>query len=166
MIRYAKISQISEILNLTRTCAAHMIQNGIHQWNEHYPSRKAFENDIEQSELYVFEKDNQIIGTITISTLMDEEYLPVQWLTPDSKNMYIHRLSVHPALQGQGYAQKLMDFAENHAKAHGFISIRLDTFSQNQRNQKFYESRGYHKLGDIYFPNQSAHPFHCYELVL
>ena len=97
---------------------------------------------------------------------MNEEYLPVQWLTPDSKNMYIHRLSVYPGLQGQGYARKLMDFAENHAKAHGFISIRLDTFSKNKRNQKFYESRGYQKLGDIYFPKQSAHPFHCYELVL
>ncbi|MGM0391936.1 MAG: GNAT family N-acetyltransferase, partial [Bacteroidota bacterium] len=30
----------------------------------------------------------------------------------------------------------------------------------------FYESRGYQKLGDIYFPKQSEHPFHCYELIL
>lgn len=166
MIRHAKISEISEILNLTKACAAHMAKNGIHQWNEHYPSQKAFENDIERSESYVFEKDNQIIGTITISSLMDVEYLHVQWLTPNSKNMYIHRLSVLPAQQGKGYAQKLMDFAENHAKEHGFISIRLDTFSENKRNQKFYGSRGYHQLGDIQFPKQSEHPFHCYELVL
>ena len=47
-----------------------------------------------------------------------------------------------------------------------FVSIRLDTFSQNKRNQQFYEQRNYVKLENIYFPNQSEFPFHCYEKVL
>ena len=96
---------------------------------------------------------------------MDEEYIPVDWLTTNENNIYIHRLAIHPKHQGKGYAQKMMDFAENHAKKHNFVSVRLDTFSQNKRNQKFYETRGYHRLGDIYFPKQSEHPFHCYEMV-
>jgi ribosomal protein S18 acetylase RimI-like enzyme len=142
-----------------------MVKSGIYQWNEHYPSKNDIENDIERSELFVLEKNHEIIGTLAISSLMDEEYIPIQWLTPNTKNIYIHRLSVHPNHQGKGNAQKLMDFAENYAKKHNFVSIRLDTFSQNKRNQKFYETRGYHRLGDIYFPKQSEHPFHCYEMV-
>ena len=59
-----------------------------------------------------------------------------------------------------------MTFAENYARANQYSSVRLDTFSQNKRNQLFYETRGYHKLGDIYFPEQSDDHFHCYELVL
>ena len=59
-----------------------------------------------------------------------------------------------------------MKFAEHYAQENNVLSIRLDTFSQNKRNQKFYELRGYKKLGDIFFPKQSKHPFHCYELVL
>ncbi len=115
MIRRAKISEISEILNLTKACGANMVKNGIYQWNEHYPSQKAFENDIiERSKLFVLEKNHELIGTIVISSLMDKEYIPIQWLTPKTKNVYIHRLSVHPNQQGKGYAQKLMDFAENH----------------------------------------------------
>jgi len=165
MIRRAKISEISEILNLTKACASNMVKNGIYQWNEHYPSKKTFENDIERSELFVLEKNHEIIGIVVISSLMDKEYIPIQWLTPNTKNVYIHRLSVHPNQQGKGYARKLMDFAENYAKKHNFVSVRLDTFSQNIRNQKFYETRGYHRLGDIYFPKQSEHPFHCYEMV-
>ena len=165
MIRRAKISEISEILNLAKACVANMVKNGIYQWNEHYPSKKAFENDIERSELFVLEKNHEIIGIVVISSLMDKEYIPIQWLTPNTKNVYIHRLSVHPNQQGKGYARKLMDFAENYAKKHNFVSVRLDTFSQNIRNQKFYETRGYHRLGDIYFPKQSEHPFHCYEMV-
>jgi ribosomal protein S18 acetylase RimI-like enzyme len=74
-------------------------------------------------------------------------------------------LAIKPSEQGKGYAQQLMDFAENHAKDQGFESVRLDTFSQNKRNQLFYEKRGYRRLEDIFYPKQSEHPFHCYELV-
>jgi len=143
-----------------------MINNGIYQWNEHYPSAETFEKDIERDELFVLEIGKKIIGTIVITSLVDDEYLPIKWLTPNSNNLYIHRLSIHPNYQRKGYAQKLMDFAEDHAKNVGYKSIRLDTFSQNERNQKFYEKRGYQQLGDIFLPNQSKHPFHCYELVL
>mgnify|MGYP000170959375 CR=1 FL=1 len=166
MIRHAKIPEIPDILNITKACANYMINMGIYQWNEEYPSKKAFETDIERNELYVLEDAKKILGTVVISTLMDDEYVPVKWLTPNSNNVYIHRLSVDPSFQGKGYAQKLMDFAENFAREKGFISVRLDTFSQNQRNQKFYETRGYQKLEDIAYPKQSEHPFHCYELVL
>lgn len=166
MIRRAKISEIPDILTITRACAKKMQENGIFQWNEHYPSKEAFQKDIERGELFVVEEKNTVQGTIVISTLMDEEYKPIQWLTPNGNSVYIHRLSVHPNLQGKGLAQQMMDFAENHAREHGFVSVRLDTFSQNKRNQRFYEQRGYQKLGDIYFPKQSMHPFHCYELVL
>lgn len=166
MIRRAKISEIPDILTITQACAKKMQENGIFQWNEHYPSKEAFQKDIERGELFVVEEKNTVQGTIVISTLMDEEYKPIQWLTPNGNSVYIHRLSVHPNLQGKGLAQQMMDIAENHASEHRFVSVRLDTFSQNKRNQRFYEQRGYQKLGDIYFPKQSMHPFHCYELVL
>lgn len=165
MIRHAKISEIPEIITICKACAAYMISNGIYQWNEHYPSAAAFEKDIERDELFVLEVDKKIIGTIVVSTLIDEEYKPVKWLTPNGHNVYIHRLSIDPDQQGSGYAQKLMDFAENRAKEHGFVSVRLDTFSQNKRNQRFYEKRGYQRLEDIFYLKQSEHPFHCYELV-
>lgn len=166
MIVPAKISEIPEILSLTKACASFMISKGIFQWNEQYPSKEAFIHDIERNELYVFKKENQIIGTIVISTFMDDEYTTVRWLSPNEKNLYIHRLAVHPSFQKKGYAIQLMEYAEAFAKANNAISIRLDTFSQNPRNQKFYEQRGYKRLGNIYFPKQSEHPFYCYELLL
>lgn len=166
MIVPSKISEIPEILLLTKACAQHMISKGIYQWNEHYPTRQAFEKDIKRKELYVYKLEDKIIGTVVISTLMDEEYIPVDWLSPNENNLYIHRLAVHPLFQGQGYAVQLMDFSEAFAKAHNFASIRLDTFSQNTRNHTFYEQRGYQRLGNIYFPKQSEHPFYCYELLL
>lgn len=166
MIRKANITDIEEIMDMTKACAKAMIANGIYQWNEHYPNPSAFENDIKRSELYVIEIGEQVKGTVVISTFMDEEYIPIKWLTENENNIYIHRVAIHPELQGKGYAQQLMDFAEHFAIENNYSSIRLDTFSQNTRNQKFYELRGYKRLGDIYFPKQSEYPFHCYELVI
>ena len=166
MIRKAEETDIKPIMVMAKACAKAMIANGIYQWNEHYPNVTAFENDIKRNELYVLEINGEVKGSIVISTLMDKEYIPIKWHTDNKNNIYIHRLAIHPEQQGKGYAQKLMNFAEQFAIENNYSSIRLDTFSQNKRNQKFYELRGYKRLGDIYFPKQSEYPFHCYELIL
>lgn len=160
-----KITDIENLLTMTQACARHMIANGIYQWNENYPSYEAFKNDIEHDQIWVLKNENNIVGSIVITEVEDEEYDGVTWLTPQGNCVYIHRLAVHPDYQGQGLAQQLMNFAENYAKESGYASVRLDTFSLNKRNNVFYQKRGYQKLGDIYFPKQSEHPFHCYELV-
>ena len=166
MIRKATLLDIDAILEITKSCAQHMIAQDIQQWNEFYPNKQAFTNDVKRNELYVIEEQNTILGCIVISTLMDDEYKPIAWLTPNNSNIYIHRVAINPDYQGKGYAQKLMTFAEQFAIDNNYTSIRLDTFSENKRNQKFYELRGYKKLGNIHFPKQSEHPFYCYELVL
>ena len=166
MIRKAVSSDIPSIMKLVRACATHMIAKNIFQWNEFYPNPDAFENDIQREELYVLENEKSLIGCIVISTQKDAEYEEIKWLTSDTTNVYIHRLAVHPDHQSKGHARAMMDFAEEKAREMKAISVRLDTFSQNLRNQKFYESRGYSRLGNIYFPQQSEHPFYCYELIL
>jgi len=166
MIRKAQINELKEIKLLTEACAQVMIRKGIFQWNEHYPSVDKLREDILKEELYLLEENDTILGIIVITEVMDEEYIPIQWLSNTSNNIYIHRLATHPDFWGKGYAQKLMDFAENFARKFHFESVRLDTFSKNKRNQKFYEVRGYKKLGNIYFPKQSEYPFYCYELLI
>lgn len=166
MIRKASMDDIPTIMNITKACAKYMRDQGIYQWNEHYPSQNAFENDIDRGELWVMIFEDVLVSCIVISTLMDEEYLPIQWLTESDNNYYIHRLAVHPDYQKKGYAQKMMNFAEDFAKEQNATSVRLDTFSQNSRNRRFYENRGYQRLGNIFFPKQSEHPFYCYELPL
>ena len=162
----AKRSDISEIVELTKSCARHMISLGIFQWNEHYPSEKVFQNDVKLDQLWKIESDNEILGVMVLTEIEDGEYEGVKWLTENENNLYIHRLAVHPKHQRKGIARKLLDFSEKYAEEHCYNSIRLDTFSQNKRNQKIYEQRGYQKLEDIYFPKQSEYPFHCYEKLL
>lgn len=162
----ACLTDVEKIYSLMRACAANLISKGIYQWNECYPTKEILTDDVKLQQLYVLESNQNIIGCVVVSFVMDDEYKSVSWLTPTTKHIYIHRLAVHPKHQGKGYAQKLMQFAENVAKSNSCASIRLDTFSKNLRNQKFYELRGYKKVGEVFFPKQSEHPFYCYELVL
>lgn len=83
-IRLSNLSNLDALMSMAKACAKDMADEGIYQWNEHYPSKEAFVEDI----------------------------------------------------------------------------------SRNVRNQKFYEHRGYKRLGEIFFPLQSDHPFYCYEKIL
>lgn len=166
MIQKAIFSDLEQIYSLTKKCAQGLIEKGIFQWNDAYPSKEVLKNDIQLQQIWKWEENNQIIGIIVLTENEDGEYKNVKWLTKNSKNLYIHRLAVHPKFQGKGFAQQLMYFAENYAKINKYASVRLDTFSQNFRNIKFYEARNYNRLEAIYFPKQSEFPFYCYELVL
>ena len=165
-IELAEINDINDIMKMIHDCANDLIGKNIFQWNEKYPSRDIFLSDIEKKNLFILKNNSGIIGCIALSHEKDIEYTDVKWLTKDDKNLYLHRLAVDPKFQKKGIGKLLMDFAEDYARDNKFKSVRLDTFSKNERNNRFYKSRKYTKLDDVYFPNQSEFPFHCYEKIL
>lgn len=166
MIRHGLLQDLDEIKQLTEACANALQKLRIQQWNENYPSRQRLEEDILRKELYVLQEEEKIVGIIVLTPEMDQEYIPINWLTCNGNSLYVHRVATLPSNWGQGGGRLLMDFAEKTAREANYLSIRLDTFSQNKRNQRFYLARGYKRLGDIYFPKQSPYPFHCYEKLL
>ena len=165
-IELAKTTDLDGVMRIIKACAANLISKKIFQWSEKYPSRGVFKNDIKENALYITRHNSEVIGCVALCSNKDLEYEDIKWLTEDNKNLYIHRLAVDPKFQKLGVGKSLMDFTEMYAKKNGFKSIRLDTFSQNKRNNKFYKSRKYVKLGDVFFPMQSEYPFHCYEKII
>lgn len=164
--KLAVLKDLDNLFELTNTCGLHLKTQGIFQWNESYPSKEVLRNDIELKQLFKLEFNNEIVGCVVISSIMDKEYKSVKWITKNYNNLYIHRLAVMPKYQRKGFGKLLMEFAENFAINNGFVSVRLDTFSKNKRNLDFYTKRNYTKLEPIFFPNQSTDPFYCFELVL
>jgi ribosomal protein S18 acetylase RimI-like enzyme len=156
------VNQSETIYEIVKNCKTALQSDGIFQWTEHYPTLSIIQNDIELGHLYQIQSDKDILGIINISTIQEEEYKTINWLYPDETCLVIHRLAIDPKHQRQGFAQKLMTFAENYGIENGFHSIRLDAYSQNTRVLKFYETRGYTKKGEVYFPKRDL-PFYCYE---
>lgn len=166
MIKKAEPQDIKRIKSITEACARHMISQGIFQWNENYPSLNILTQDVKNGEVYVYEVEQGLVGTVMFSFNMDDFYSEIQWQTPNDKQLYVHRLAVHPEYQGKGIAQKLMDFGETLAKENNCLSVRLDTFSKNPRNNRFYQARNYQQVGQVFFSQKSPHPFYCFEKVL
>lgn len=167
MISRGEISEIDEIVELTKACGLHMRENGINQWDEHYPDRASIAEDIETGTLFALRDGVKILGIVVLNEKQDEEYAEISWSTSkDDKNLIVHRLAVLPEYQGQGLAQILMDFAEDLARNLSYAAIRLDTYSQNPRNQRFYLARGYRELGAVFLTYKKEHPYYCYELLL
>ena len=165
-IELARTNELDRIKCIAEACAKDMINNNIFQWNENYPSKDVFKDDIENNSLYVCKSGSMVIGCIMLCSEKDKVYKDVNWLTKDYKNLYLHRLAVDPSFQKNGIGRLLMDFAEKYAKNNEYKSIRIDTFSKNKRNNKFYRSRKYVQLDDVFFPMQSEFPFHCYEKII
>ena len=164
LIRKATKDDLDDVMLIIKACTKHMISKNIFQWNEKYPNIETFKNDIENENLYVLSlQNNELIGCVSITFEMDDFYKTIDWISPSKKNIYVHRLAVHPNNQGQGYAKIIMNFIEKKGIDNLCESIRLDTFSMNNKNNTLYTKLGYQKLGQIYFRDQSEMPFNCYE---
>lgn len=163
LFREANLKEVDCVMQIIRSCTLDMISKKIYQWNEKYPNLQTFINDINNKKLYVLELNSELIGCVSITLEMDEFYKKINWISQTDKNMYVHRLAVHPKYQGNGYAKLIMNFIEKKAITHTCMSVRLDTFSINNKNNIFYSKLGYQKLGQIYFRDQSDMPFNCYE---
>ena len=101
-IELASIDQIDLIMKIIKACTRHMIDNGIFQWNDKYPTKQSFIDDINNNDLFVLKLENKIIGCVCASFDMDEFYKQIVWETSSKKNIYLHRLAIHPDYQGQG----------------------------------------------------------------
>ena len=150
------------IFKLLKSVAAHMLEQGIMQWNENYPKREHVISDIVAQNVYLGMENGLLLGVISIDAIQSPEYAKIPWLYTEGKILVVHRLAVSPTAQKKGIGKQLMDFALSTAIEEDYTAIRLDAYSKNQRTLRFYENRGYHTRGEIYFPYREE-PFFCYE---
>ncbi|MBQ4378792.1 MAG: GNAT family N-acetyltransferase [Treponema sp.] len=149
--RPATESDLDEICLLIKSAVAEMERNDIPQWDEIYPAREDFENDIKSASLFVgglCENEKKKIAVIyALNKECDEEYKKADWQFSGDYRV-IHRLCVHPDFQNHGIARKTLEHIEKQAATLGAKSLRLDVFSQNPFSLKLYERAGYHKTGE------------------
>ena len=57
---------------------------GLDQWDEIYPTRQTFVEDIQDRALYIGEAERETLGCVTLSGHQEPEYETVSWLVRDS----------------------------------------------------------------------------------
>ena len=132
---------------LIKDAIAEMEKNGIYQWDEIYPTRSDFEEDIKNNNLYVVFDEDILIAFYVISGEYDEQYNNAEWKCEADSAYILHRFCVSPKVQNRGIGKKILRHIEHQIKDMGFKSVRLDTFTENPFAQKLYRHSGYESRG-------------------
>lgn len=161
-IRHAKTEDLDKIMKIVKETVKEMNENGNFQWDETYPNREVFLNDIKEEALYAAVNENdEVIGIGAANFESFEEYDDLEWKS--GKDDYvIHRLAVDNAYRSTGAAALLMENIENEIMKKGKCFMRTDTNSKNIKAQKFFEKTGYKFVGEIKVP-RLRDTFFCYE---
>ncbi|MCM3764473.1 GNAT family N-acetyltransferase [Neobacillus niacini] len=157
------LEQVNEIyLN----CRDHLLENGVLQWDDHYPNKEYFQECIEDQVLLVLLEKEKMIGHVVLNDWQSEEWAPIPWT--GSRPLVIHSLMINPQVQDKGLGTNFVKLCEHFAVEQGYKSIRLDAFSGNAKATHLYEKLGYQKRGSVFFDSkpEGHQEYICFEKVL
>lgn len=152
MIRLANINDLDKIMEIRNEASALLKYHGINQWQDGYPNKNTFLNDINNKTLFV-SVDEEVNGICSLSYLIDPSYNKIyggKWLTNNSKYLVIHRLAVSKKMVNKGVATELIKFAINYANTNNLKSIRVDTHRDNKRMIYLLNKLGFKECGKIF----------------
>ena len=144
--RLGTMQDLDEICKVVEKAIAEMEKNDIYQWDEVYPTRYDFEEDITNENLFVAYEEGELAAFYVISKECDEEYNNANWLFGDSYYV-LQRFCVSPDMQNKGVGKKVLLHIEDQIRDMGYTSVRLDTFTKNPFAQRLYRHNGYEARG-------------------
>ena len=147
LYRQAGAADLDAIERLVQQAVKGMVSQGIDQWDELYPVREDFEQDMQSGQMSLGLLGGEIAVIYTINRECEPEYEGAEWESPDKPYYILHRLCVNPLFQNRGIARQTMEHIGQEAVAKGIQAIRLDVFSRNPYALKLYQNCGFNKVG-------------------
>ena len=141
--RLAKKSDIDDVVKLVKAAIVQMEADGIYQWDDIYPAKEDFINDIEKKSLYLAIDSKKLAAIYVISAESDEAYKNAAWENNDESAYILHRFCVSPDYQNKGIGKEVLAHIETQIYEMGYKSIRLDVFTENPYAQRLYRKSGY-----------------------
>lgn len=124
-----------------------MQNNGIFIWNEYYPFEE-FENDIENSGLYIIESAGTIVASFALLDSTDDSEC-FTWKNKSAKSKYISRIGVNANHLKQGIGSLVLYEAEKLAKENKAKFLRLMVVDCNTPAINLYLKNGYTQVPGI-----------------
>ena len=115
---------LDSVCMLIKDAIVEMEKNGIYQWDEIYPARSDFEEDIKNNNLYVVFDEDILIAFYVISGECDEQYNNAEWEYESDSAYVLHRFCVSPKVQNRGIGKKVLLHMNNKLKI--WVITQLD----------------------------------------
>lgn len=145
--RLAVTEDLEEIASLIKNAIRVMESHGIYQWDDLYPTKEDFQEDIKNGHLYVGVAEKNIAVVFALNQIFDEQYENGKWAQPEKSYVIIHRLCVNPNFQNQGIGRKTLQYIEDQLRTSNVQAIRLDAYSKNPYALSMYFHAGYSSVG-------------------
>lgn len=136
-------------------------------WREGiYPTEEMLQESIAAGELYLGEKEQEIVAAMMVNGRASEEYRLFAW--PDQRPMeecaVIHALGVDPRHMGQGCARQMAEAAKAIARQQGKKALRMDVLQENLPAARAYTHAGFIRVGDLllYYEDTGWRTFDLY----
>lgn len=158
MVIKAVLEDVEQIIQIVNCMINEEADFLINMWDKTYPTKDVFVNDIENGNLYVVKEDIAVVAFFCIDDNEPSNYCGVKFKY--EKPLYIHRFCVKREYRLKEITNQMMDFVNLFAFEKGYQSLRLDTYSENVRSNKFYTNHGFKKVDII---RGRAGLYNCYE---
>ena len=157
---------LPEIRTLYQTVIEDMRARKLYQWEwGEYPYEALIREDIKLGRLYRMDDAEGLAGVFALVCGGNEpEYRDVDWQTGDNP-VCLHRIAVLPGRGGRGYAAKAVEFAKDYGRSVGCNAFRVDTYTDNIRALKFFQSVTTRKAGTFTLEGFDK-LYHCFEAAL
>lgn len=123
----------------------------IGQWNENYPARADFLDDMARGECYVLTCAGEVGGFFTLSARPEAGYAAItdgKW-GADAPYAVVHRCAVASKWQGSGLADRMAAEWKRLARALGLGWLRVDTHKKNPAMRRLLQRSGFRLRGNI-----------------
>ena len=151
-IRKTEEKDIEIIMTIVNQAQEYFRSQGINQWQNGYPTKDVFTQDICNERSYVVENDGMVVGTFFFAIDKEPTYKKIYEGSWQHNGVYgmIHRVAVDNSMKGNGIGGKIVAFATEQCKKQNIASLRIDTHKDNISMQRMLTKNGFEPRGIIY----------------
>ena len=145
-------NEIDKVMTIVAHAKSILKKNGSLQWQQGYPNKETFINDIRNKALFGLYENGSLVGFGAFIFGKDLNYVSIngQWSIPaNEKDMAIHRVAVSEGSHGKEYGRRILEYGIQYAKKNGCLSVKVDTHEKNVAMQKSIERAGFSYKGIV-----------------
>jgi len=152
MIKIVEINEIERVMEIIDDAISLLSINST-QWQQGYPNKDTFINDINNKDLYGYYENNNLVGVMALVKGFNKDYETIdgkwEYISGDN-DLTIHRIAVKKEYHHNKIGDKLFKYVIEYAKENNIQSIKVDTTKVNQPLNHLALSNGFKYKGIIH----------------
>lgn len=164
-LRKSVPEDLNEIMKIIDEAKMLLKKDGSPQWQDGHPDRKQFETDINNGFNWVLMVGNEIAGTATLTSQIEDDYKDIEgeW-RGDDHYLTIHRVAIASHFRGMQLSKQIFSNLLTVGRTLGYSDFRIDTHPVNVRMQKLITDFGFEKRGVVHVEDKLDPRRFAYEL--